>query len=195
MWNVFEQPWLLTVIAVGSFLLVGTLISAFPKTFKPWTRIIPVLILLAAFGLDYGVETDHEKIMVTLNQLVETTQNQDVPAIEQLIATDYQDSYHRSKDRLIGHIKSRFSKPVLEKIKKLSLYEDSRDSHKATAALNATVIFDSNSSLAQFVGKSVIVRVEFTLSKQPQGNWLLSNMELVEVNKQPVNWRHAAGQF
>lgn len=194
MWNVFEQPWLLTAIAIGSFLLIGTLRSLFPKI-KAWVRIVPVLILLAAFGLDYGVQTDHEQVVTTLNKLLRAAEQQDAQAIGLLVSTDYQDSYHSSKQRLMSHLKSRFSGPIFEKIKKLSLDVAPFQGNIASAALNSTVVFDSNSTVAQLVGKSLIARVEFQLTEQANGQWLLSNMELREVNRQPVNWRQAAGQF
>jgi hypothetical protein len=133
--------------------------------------------------------------MITLNSLLNSAQIQDVQSIAPLVAGDYADSYHRSKARLIGHMKSRFSKPVFEKIKKLSLYIDSLESGKAKAALNTTVLFHPDSTVAQIVGRRLIGRLEFEVSLQGDGQWLLSKMELIEVNKQPVNWRQASGQF
>ncbi|MCF7973286.1 MAG: hypothetical protein K9N55_05695 [Phycisphaerae bacterium] len=195
MWNVFEQPWLLTAIAFGLFLLIGTFRSAYPEKVKAWTWGVPALILAAGFGLDYGVQTDHEKVLTTLKQLVQCAQIQDAQGIDRLTAPDYSDSYHRSKTRLLTHIESRFSRPVFEKIKVLSLYVETLDNGTATAALNTTVIFHPESTVAQVVGRSLIARVTFIVSRQTNGQWLLRNMELVEVNRQPVNWRQASGQF
>jgi hypothetical protein len=195
MWNVFEQPWLLAAIAFGLFLVIGTIRSVYPEKVKAWAWLAPVLVLGAGIGLDYGVRTDHEKVLGTLRQLVQCAQAQDVPTIDRLTAPDYSDSYHTSKARLMNHIQERFSRPVFEKIKILSLYVDSIENGRAAASLNTAVVFDPQSTVAQVVGKSVIGRVQFKLTRQTDGQWLLRNMELVEVNRQPVNWRQASGQF
>jgi hypothetical protein len=195
MWNMYEQPWLLITISFGLFLIVGTLRSVNPDKIKSWAWAVPLLVFAAGFVLDYGVKTGREKVVITLNSLLNSAQNQDVQSIAPLVAADYSDSYHRSKARLIGHMKSRFSKPVFEKIKKLSLYINSLENGKAKAALNAAVVFHPESAVAQIVGRSLIARLEFEVSRQSDGQWLLSKMELIEVNKQPVNWRQASGQF
>ncbi len=195
MWNMYEQPWLLITVASGLFLIVGTLRSVNPDKIKSWAWAVPLLVFAAGFALDYGVKTDREKVVITVNSLLTSAQNQDVQAIAPLVAADYSDSYHRSKARLMGHLKSRFSKPVFEKIRKLSFYIESLENGKAPAALSAAVVFHPDSTVAQVVGKSLIARVEFDVSRQGNGQWRLSKMELTEVNKQPVNWRQASGQF
>jgi len=195
MWNMFEQPWLFAAIGFGLFLLIGTLRSVYPERIKVWVWVVPVLAVAAGIGIDYGVKTDHEKVLITLEQLLHSAQEHDVPAIDRLVAPDYWDSYHNSKSRLISHIESRFSRPVFEKIKKLSLHVDSMENGMATAALTTTIVFHPESSVAQIVGKSLIARLEFEVSRQSNGQWLLHNMELLEVNRQPINWRQASGQF
>ena len=195
MWNVYETPWLLVAVSLGLFLVVGTLRSAWPEKAKAWTWLIPILALGAGIGIDFAVKTDHEKIRTALKQLVSFTEAQDILAIDRLVAAEYSDSYHRSKTHLMEHIRSRLSRPVFEKIKPISLHVDSIEEQVATAGLTTGVVFDPESSLAQVVGKSLIARVEFEFTRQANGQWLLSMMELTEVNKQPVNWRQASGQF
>ncbi|NQV34609.1 MAG: hypothetical protein HQ515_18085 [Phycisphaeraceae bacterium] len=195
MWNVYEQPWLLATISLGLFLLIGALRSAYPEKMKVWTWLIPVLVLGAGLGLDYRVDTDREKVLITLKQLLNAAESHDVRTIDQCVAIDYSDSYHRSKARLLGHIRNRFSNPVFEKIRTMALYVSSIENGVAEAGLTATVVFDPESTVAQIVGTSVLTRLEFRLTRQANGQWLLSTMELKEVNKQPVNWRQASGQF
>lgn len=195
MWNIYEQPWLLAAVSLGLYLVIWIVRSVCPDRVKAWMWLGPVLVLGAGLGLDYGVKTDHEKVRIALKQLVLSAQRQDVRAIDQLVAPAYADSYHPSKARLMEHMRVRFSRPVFEKIKTLSLHVSSLENGTAEAALTATVVFDRESSIAQVVGRSLIARVEFRLSRQASGQWLLSTMELKEVNRQPVNWRQASGQF
>lgn len=195
MWNAFEQPWLFAAISVGVGLLIGALRSVCPDRVKPWAWFVPLLLLGLGLGLDYRVTTDREQVMMTLQDIVRSAEEQDVRAIDPLVSPAYSDSYHRSKARLIGHMRSRFSRPVLERITTLSLHVDPIEGGTAAGALTATVVFDPQSSVAQVVGKTLIARVEFELSRQPDGQWLLGAMELKEVNRQPVTWRQASGQF
>jgi hypothetical protein len=195
MWNVFEYPWLLAAISAGACLVIGALRSVCPGRVKPWTWLVPLLLLGIGFGLDYRVTTDREKVMMTLQQIVRSAEEQDVRAIDSLVSPEYSDSYHRSKARLMGHMRSRFSKPVLEQITTLSLHVNSIENDTAAGGLTATVVFDPQSSVAQVVGKTLIARVEFELRREANGQWLVRAMELKEVNKQPVNWRQASGQF
>ncbi len=195
MWNIFEQPWLFVAISVGVGLLIGAFRSVCPDKVKRWTWLMPLLLLGVGFGLDYRVTTDREKVMMTLQQTVHLAEEQDVRAIDPLVSPEYSDSYHRSKARLLGHIQSRFSMPVLEDIKILSLHVSSIENDRASAGLTATVVFHPESSVAQVVGKTLIARVEFELRRQADGQWLLDAMELKEVNRQPANWRQVSGQF
>ena len=195
MWNVYEQPWLLAGISLGLALLIGAFRSAYPEKIKAWTWLIPILVLGAGLGLDYRVKTDPEKVLITLKQLLQSAESHNIPAIDQLVASEYSDTYHPSKRRLMEHIRVRFSQPVFEEIRTMALYVNSIENGVADAGLTATVVFDRESAVAQIVGTSVIARLEFRLSHQATGQWLVCMMELKEVNRQPVNWRQAAGQF
>jgi hypothetical protein len=195
MWNIYEQPWLLATVSLGLALLIGAFRSAYPEKIKAWMWLIPILVLGAGLGLDYRVKTDHEKVLITLKQLLNSAESHDIPAIDQWVAIDYSDSYHRSKRRLMEHMRDRFSHPVFEQIRTMALYVNSIENGVAEAGLVATVVFHPESAAAQIVGTSVMTRLEFKLNRQADGQWLLSMMELKEVNKQPVNWRQASGQF
>ncbi len=195
MWNIFEQPWLFVAIGVGVGLLIGAFRSVYPDKAKPWTWLVPLLLLGVGFGLDYRVTTDREEVIMTLQQIVRLAEEQDVRAIDPLVSPEYSDSYHRNKARLMEHMRSRFSKPVLDQITTLSLHVNSIEDGTAAAGLTATVVFDPQSAVAQVAGKTLIARVEFELRRQTDGQWLLDAMELKEVNRQPTNWRQASGQF
>ncbi|MCP4453142.1 MAG: hypothetical protein GY809_16905 [Planctomycetes bacterium] len=195
MWNVFEYPWLLAAMSAGACMVIWILRCVYPDKVRRWTWLVPLLLIAAGFALDYRVSTDREKILITLKQLVASAEAQDVRAIDPVVSPEYSDSYHRSKARMLGHMRSRFSMPVFEEIRTLSLHVNSIENGVAAAGLIATVVFHPESSVAQVVGKSLIARVEFRLRRQADGQWLLSAMELKEVNKQPVSWRQASGQF
>ena len=166
MWNIYEQPWLLAAISLGLALLIGAFRSAYPEKIKAWTWLIPIFVLGAGLGLDYRVKTDREKVLISLKQLLNSVESQDIQAIDQWVAIEYSDTYHRSKSRLMEHIRVRLSKPVFETIRTMALYVNSIENGIAEAGLTATVVFHRESSVAQIVGKSLIARVEFKLSSQ-----------------------------
>ena len=66
MTNIFEQPRLLLIVAGVVFLGVAFFRDLLPPR-RAWIFwLLPVVIAVAAFGIDYLVQTDREKIEAVL---------------------------------------------------------------------------------------------------------------------------------
>ena len=102
MWDIFDQPWTLTGLAVLVFFGVLTYRSIFPEKKSRLQWLLPLLVIAAAFGTDYLVQTDLEKIDDVINTGMKAVTKKDYQAIEALISENYSDSYHNSKESLMA---------------------------------------------------------------------------------------------
>ena len=112
----------------------------------------------------------------------------DLTAIEPLIAPDYNDSYHYSKNALIHHCRDRLAQPLAEKIITRITQIDIA-APKATAVFTVRIVFDKQSLPYQSFVKFMLLKVKLNLQKQPDNRWLLRQVEILEVNRQPIDWR------
>ena len=195
MWNVYQSPWLLLLIAFFSFLALGTFRCVFPEKLRLTQWIVPLVIAGTGLGLDYVVHTDLEKIRAALDTLLTSAEIEDVNAIDHLTAPDYRDSFHRSKPQLIQHLHTRFAKPEFERISCLSHSIDPIEGGRTAVVLNVTCVFNKDSDVARVYRAALMAKVKFYLTRQSNGEWKFSQIELLEVDKQPINWSAAISQF
>jgi len=187
MWDVFEQPWTLLGLAVIVLLVVLTVRSVWLEKRRAWQWLLPLGVAALAFGLDYAVATDPERINAVLKAGIRAAEAEDCTAIARLMANDYEDSYHKSKEALISHCRARMKPPAIEKVRKIA--SDLKiTSPEAVATFTLSVQFDKNSYWAQAYKASALVVLQFYLRKQPDGSWLVRRAEVIEVDKMPVNW-------
>lgn len=189
MFEIFEQPWTLVGTAVLVLFGMLTFRSFFPEKRRWWQLFVPVLITVAAFGLDMLVQTDREKINSAINTAIKAVQQEDCSAIEAVIANNYSDSYHSTKKQLLDHCRRELSKPLVDKGKKTGLLIDITDSN-AIAILFTKIIFDKNSYISQNYKSFLQVKARLSLRKQPDKRWLISRIEILELDRQPTNWNH-----
>ena len=50
--------------------------------------------------------------------------------------------------------------------------------------------FDKNSYVSQNYKSFLMTKSKLTLQKQPDARWLISRVEVLELDRQPVNWGH-----
>ncbi len=155
---------------------------------------LPVFIALLGFGLDYFVQTDLEQIKTLIKTSVKAVQNEDCPAIEPLISENYQDSFHRTKDALMAHCETVLAGPFIEK-NVLRIIEINISPPKATAVFTVRIVFDKQSEVYQNFKQMMLVKVKMDLQKEPveqkaKMRWFMTCVELLEINMQPVNWKH-----
>jgi len=187
MFDIFEQPWTLVGVAVLVLFGILTFRSFCPEKRRWWQLLIPVFLVIVAFGTDMLVQTDLEKINAVIKSAINAVQEEDYRAIGATIADNYSDSYHSTKQDLMAHCKRELSKPLVDKIKKPSRLIDISDSN-ATATLFAVIILDKNSYLSEY--KSfLLVNARLSLRKQPDKKWLISRIEILEIDHQPISWK------
>jgi beta-lactamase regulating signal transducer with metallopeptidase domain len=188
MWNIFEQPWTLLATAVIVLLVLLALRRTIQEKNLPYLWLLPPLLALLAFGLDYLIETDLEKIKVVITTAVTAVEDENPDAIEPIIADNYRDSLHSTKRDLLYHFRRRLSEPLVEKnITRIISVEISGT--QAVAIFTVRIVFDQRSYIAQAYKRLVLTKVELTLQKQPDNQWLISSAELLEIDLQPTSWR------
>jgi len=187
MFDIFQQPWTLVGAAVLVLFGMLTFRSFCPEKRRWWQLLAPVFLIAAAFGLDLLVQTDLEKINNVINAATRAVQQEDCRAIGAVIANNYSDSYHSTKKHLMDHCRRELSKALVDKIKKPRRLIDISDSN-ATATLFAVIIFDKNSYISQNYKSSLMVNARLSLRKQPDKRWLISRIEILEIDRQPTNW-------
>ncbi|HCO93253.1 MAG TPA: hypothetical protein DIU00_04755 [Phycisphaerales bacterium] len=187
MFDIFEQPWTLVGAAVLVLFGMLTFRSFYPEKRCWWQLLVPVFVVVAAFGVDSLVQTDLEKITAVIKTALEAVKEEDYKAIEPLIINNYSDSYHNSKKSLLDHCKRELSRPLVDKSKKTGLLIDISDPD-ATAILFVIIIFDKDSYISQNYKSFLLVKARLSFQKQPDKSWLISRIEILELDRQPTSW-------
>jgi hypothetical protein len=187
MWNFFEQPWTLLGTAVIVLFAVLTFRSVWPEKQRWWQWLLPVGVAVVGLGLDLGVTTDLEKVNGLLTTGMKAGQREDLPAIARLLAPNYEDSYHKSKQALLEHCRARLVPPAIERIRKVAAQVQVTPP-EAAAKVAMWVTFDQDSYWARNYKPNALVVMQFYFRKQPDKTWLLHRAEVLEVDKVPVGW-------
>ena len=187
MFDIFEQPYTLIGTAVVVLFGMLTFRSVWPENRRWWQLLVPVLIAGAAFGLDALVSTDLEKINSTIDKTVRAVQEEDCSAIGQVLAENYSDSFHSTKAQLEIHCRNILIPPLVQKHTKTAVLVEIA-APKATATLFTTLTFDKSSYISQNYKSFLMTKSRLTLQKQPDGRWLISRIEVLELDHQPANW-------
>jgi hypothetical protein len=187
MFNVFENPWGLIIAAGISVFILLILRGVAPEKFRLWLWLVPVFLVVAAFGLDYLVKTDLEKINTVMSTAVKAVEDEDPSAIEKLIADNYHDSYHGTKNALMAHCREVLSEPLFGK-NILRIVSIDLNPPNATVTFTVRVLFDPQSLVYQNYKQQLLAELHANLEKQPDGRWLISRVELVKIDFQPAKW-------
>jgi hypothetical protein len=188
MFNVYENPWGLTGIAVVILFTILVLRTIFPEKRLRWLMVIPALIVVVAFALDYLVETDREKIDAVISTAVKAVQNEDPDAVSTVIANNYRDSYHSSKSALMSHCRTVLSEPIIEKnIKRI--VSINIQPPNATVIFTVRTLFDKQSDIYQGFKQQMLTEAQANLRKQPDGRWLIDRIELLKIDLHPAGWK------
>jgi hypothetical protein len=154
---------------------------------RRWQWFLPVILIVAAFGLDLLVKTDMEKINTVISKIRKASEQENLNAIGALISADYRDSFHNSKDALMKHCRSLLSEPLVKKSRQLGIKKEI-SSPRAEVTLTVKVEFDEQSHYREYQ-PFVILKMELGLQKEQGKRWLINRAEILEVNKHPVSWR------
>ena len=188
MFDLFEQPWTLVGAAVLVLFGMLTFRSVLPEKRRWWQLAVPAFIVAAAFATDLLVQTDREKIHALLKKGMKAVEQEDPNALAAIISADYYDSYHNSKEELMAHTWRQMERSGIQKIKKNSaLIQVSPP--QATANIIVLVRFEQDSYIAQNYKPWLLIKIRINFQKQPDKSWLINRAEVLEVDKQPVQWR------
>jgi hypothetical protein len=187
MFDFFEQPWTLIGAAILVLFAVLTFRSVCPEKRHWWQWLLPVFVTVAAIGLDVAVKTDLEKINAVIKTGLKALQNEDSNAVEAIIADNYYDSYHNNKEQLMADCRKYISQNQIKKGKKTGILINVSPPN-ATANLFAVITLDENSRISRNYKSFFFIKADIRLQKQPNKNWLISRIEIPEVDKQPVSW-------
>ena len=190
MFNVFENPWGLIVIAVVIFFIILVSQTISPQKRLRWLKVIPVLLAVAAFGIDFLVETDREKISAAITTVVKAAENETPDLIEPVIANDYRDSLHNSKSVLMSYFRRALSEPLIrkniERIRSIDIQPP-----RAIVIFTVRILFDQQSSVYQGFKQQLLVEAQADLEKQSDGRWLINRIEPLKLDNQPATWQSA----
>ena len=189
MFDIFEHPWGLLTVAIVALLVLLIVRSVLPEKRRWWQLALPAFLAVSAFGLDLLVQTDLEKINAVISAAVKAVEEENPDAIETLISEDYSDSYHETKRALMLHCRRRLSEPLVEKnIKRIVEIVISPAKTTAETTFTVRIVFDKRSYVYQSYKRIILAKVEVNLQKE-QDKWLISRVELLELDMQPVNWQ------
>jgi hypothetical protein len=195
MTNIFEQPWLLLIVAGVVFLIVAFFRDLLPPK-RAWIFwLLPVVIAIAAFAIDYFVQTDREKIEAVLTNASRAVDKEYIKTIEPFFSKNYSDSVHPSKQELLDLFKWRLSEPIIEKIVPEIVSLDIKPS-EAKVVFTARVMFDPKGPVYGYQ-KMMLFKLEANLIKE-NGQWFFSRVEIVAmgitpIDLQPAGWKNMQG--
>jgi len=188
MFDIFEQPWTLLLAAVITHIILVIFRGIFPEKRRWWQRLIPVFIVVAAFGLDSLVKTDLEKIKAVIKTGIKAAEEENADAIEAILSDSYNDSYHNTKDDLMRYCRELLSEPLVEKNKKKGLMIE-KSQTKAKAILTVRTRFDEESFVYRDFKQGMLIQVRLYLQKEAGNRWLITRAEPLKLDGYSVKWR------
>ena len=187
-YNIFQSPWFLIWVSVAVWLVAAIIRVTVPEKKRWWHMAAALIIFAAAFGADYFVKTDREKVDILIDRGIEATVAADVAAVEAIIGEDYADRTHRSKAEFMGKCRRYFNRPVAESIRR-TYYNVSINGRSAVVDLSAVVhLMPQNNEVPGIQMVPVKLKIECKLYGEK--DWQVSSAELVEVNNNPVRWNN-----
>ncbi|MHC4130912.1 MAG: hypothetical protein ACYSSP_05915 [Planctomycetota bacterium] len=183
--NKFVVPLAILILLIYEVSLIIRAILMNKKLW--WLWIIPIVIAIIGVGLDALVKTNIELIRAVINTGAQAVENEDPDQIDKIIAENYRDSSHRSKDSLITRCRNILSRPMVEKIIP-SITSITVESPTAKVLCTSQVSFDSRSYVSQYYMQGMLISTEIELQKQANHQWLISRLEITQINLQPASW-------
>ncbi len=191
MFNIFEHPWGLLTIAIVVSLILLVLRWILPQKQLWYHWFLPVLLVPAAFGVDTLVQTDKEKITAVINTAVKAVEQEKPDVLDTIISSNYSDSYHIKKNRLMGRCKAWLSEPLVEKNVKRIL-DMQITPPTATVTFTLRTIFEEQSIVYEAYKREIYTKLKANLQKQPDKSWLINRTEILEIDRFPTSWKDIA---
>jgi hypothetical protein len=187
MYNIFEKPWMLLIVAVV-VLIIFYIIRAFkPEKIKRWHFFIPLIIAISAFAADFFFQTDQENINSIIKSCIKASKNEDADTIDIFLASDYHDSQHLSKQEIMIFCRAIFSEPAVERFVKLNQSIE-LSSPRAKVLLKGFLFFDKESRFYKELKPAMAVKLELGFKEYLNKKWQINRVEILEIDNQTIDW-------
>lgn len=185
---IYQSPWPLVITAAVMLVIIEAARQFIPGKVPRATLVIPLVVFAAAFGVDHFVKTDSEQVEFIFDKLKHAIVEQSPGMIEQYIHPEYTDIIHDNKDELMLTARTVLEDPVAEKIK--ARYETlEMQTGQNLGTITAEHVVHLAPSLVQGQGPQIVfAKTKTTFVKNPALKWVIISAELLELNKQPVDW-------
>jgi hypothetical protein len=192
MWNIYEYPF--TGIAIAAVVMAGLgLFWIFkPEKKRKWHLLIPLGIVVLAFAVAYFVQTDNEKIRGAINKGIEAFEKQKIEPIREIIADDYSDPFHTSKEYIVAYCQAMMQSAMVDKVTFFS-NEVVIEGNKATFTAEMVVKFTEESEISKMGKPFLIIKARFHFEKTADKRWLINSCEILELDRKAVNWGELRG--
>ena len=156
---------------------------------RRWRLLLPLAGVLIAFGVDYFVKTDHEKIDILVTVLTESAVDGDLSQLEAIISENYSDAKNKSKRHLLAFCKPIYGRSHIQKINR-KYFDINVTRPNAKCDLDMVVILNPESSYAM-AGNIVALETRLHLSRSDDGMWQIISSEILKANNYDVSWKSA----
>ncbi len=182
----FESPWILIIAAVLLFCAIAIFRNAKPEKARWWQWLLPVLVLVAAFAIDYLVETDTEKIQSRIKTARDAVVASDPETIINMIDEDYFDSRRLDKAIITSKCRQYLGRPFADKIKINSSFVTINGT-EAVCDINVTVHLSNASDYADYANIALVsAKIGFV---QRGSEWFVSSVVIEKINNnEPPKW-------
>ena len=187
MLNIFEYPFVGIGLAVVSMIALWIFGAFFPQKRRRWHFAVPFVIAILAFAVAFFVQTDREKILSAVGKGIKAFEEQEIEPVREIIADDYSDAAHSSKELILAYCQALFQTAAVEKVTTFSRNTEIKGV-KAVFTTEALVKFTENSEIARMGKAFLIVKARFYFKKAPAKKWLINSSEIIELDRNPVNW-------
>ena len=187
MFNIFQQPWTLVVIAFAAYVAIWLWRTVAGEKVSKKYFLIPIVLIVLAFAIDGFFKTDREKVNSLIKVTMGAIENEDIDTIDKVVSPSYEDIVHRSKAEILTYGRVMLEMMPVRKIKKQSSNLEFSDSSAQT--LMSVVIHFGDEAETSEVMPLLVVKARVHFVKTADKKWLINSTELLKINNQPIGWR------
>jgi hypothetical protein len=187
MYNIYEKPWLLLIVAGVAYIVVLIFRALKPekRSWRQW--MIPLAIVVMAFAIDFLVKTDLEKINGLISSCIKASVKQKPDIIETFVASDYYDSLHQDKKEVMVYFRAILSEPAVKRF--LILEQTNKISQSSASVLiKGYLFFGEKSRFYKEFKPAIALTLELGLKKYNNKKWQINQGEILEIDKQRIDW-------
>jgi len=185
--NIFEKPWLLLIIAVVAWMIITLIALTKGIQQRRWRLLLPLILALIAFPVDYFVKTDYEKIDLLITTLTESAATENIPPIDAIVAEDYSDISNKTKPQPIPICHPFLPQGHINKINR-KYFDIIITKPTAICDLQLVMILNPNSPYA-IAGSIMAIDTKLYLERSDNGIWQITSSDILKINNQTASWK------